>query len=379
MNPRWKTRPACLAAPVFTRHLRALATDDRPIELDQIDEVRRALRRALERELRRRGLRHSSPALLGIPGNPVWSDGDALDELVAECYVFVFIRRLRSLLAQLELKPQVEGLVALNIRHFVFERQKAFDPLGYHTYEVVHRAVRLALDARILRRPEGAATLDNRTWLTTRIASDRDDADRGLDSEPDLCPLVAAWADELVPAVALARGRADRVAISRRLYPRFDDLGEAGIGGFRFKSLVDPLKRLVRDSWAAILDREMGNSMLDIGDQGELHRVRIATPDARFENDQTLSRLIDAVERRIVEDGEGGDRLQLLALWRLICAHVTSRSEPSRQGRAASHGFSELPSQRRISIELGVHRRRVTPLLLSLQDIVRGIAEASYR
>ncbi|MEM8961459.1 MAG: hypothetical protein AAGD38_08280 [Acidobacteriota bacterium] len=354
---------------VFTHHLRALAASD-PIDHEQIDEVRQALEHALDRELRRRGLRQLSPTLLGVHGSTSWSDRDARDELVAECYVFIFVHRLRGLRAQLTVKPHIEGLIALNVRHFVFERQKAYDPLGYRTYEVMHRAVQLALDAHILHAED--ETLDNRTMLATSA----DVATTEPAGETELSPHVMAWSDDLVPAVAVAHGRAELVAISQRLYPRFDDLGHAGIARFRFKNLVDAVKRLVRGGWAAILDTELGDSGFDVDMHGTLTRVRSTPPDTGVDDHQALGHLTRRVEERIAAREDERSRQELRDLWHLIRAHVAADTSTGR-GRASDQPHAGLPSQRQLSDRLGVHRRRIGPLLATLQGIVREATGAS--
>src|SRR5262249_51174965 len=102
--------------PLFTRFVQSL--DEAPDETLALA-VWGRLREILEHELKRRGLWHHPPAYLGIcaadwRGGP--EDDGALDELVAECYGFIFVDRLERLRAQLAQKPNIEGLVLLNVR-----------------------------------------------------------------------------------------------------------------------------------------------------------------------------------------------------------------------------------------------------------------------
>jgi len=73
-----------------------------------------------------------------------------LEELLADCYAFIFVDRLRTLQVQLAIKPNIDGLIFLNIRNFLYERQKDHDPLGYHVFTVVVAAVKKCLANGVL-------------------------------------------------------------------------------------------------------------------------------------------------------------------------------------------------------------------------------------
>src|SRR4029078_7551664 len=90
-----------------------------------------SLRASLKHELHLRALWYVSPRQVGVFGWETWRDAGALEELAAECYVYVFVDRLRRLEAQLLVKPNVDGLVALAIGQFIYERRKHYDPLGF--------------------------------------------------------------------------------------------------------------------------------------------------------------------------------------------------------------------------------------------------------
>ncbi len=133
---------------VFTRFLRNLEPE-RPLERENrdFDEVWTALRRLLVSELKRRSLWSLPPAFLGIYGCVTWADPDAVEELVADCFVFTFAERFRSLKAQLRTKPDIEGLVLRNVRNFLHETQRRHDPVGFRVFTVLRSAVRNALSA----------------------------------------------------------------------------------------------------------------------------------------------------------------------------------------------------------------------------------------
>ncbi len=89
-----------------------------------------ALRVRLREEIQRLGLWEVSPSSLGIYGFESWEAdstgrvGEALDELLADLFVYIFVDRLRSLSTQVQAKDDIGRLVVLNIRHFLEERQQ---------------------------------------------------------------------------------------------------------------------------------------------------------------------------------------------------------------------------------------------------------------
>ena len=127
---------------VFTKYVGAYQSEGYPPM-----EVVRALARRLKIVLKRRGLWYQSPAFLGYPDwqewrpsepeNPLVTEGlsEAFHQLVLDCHQYAIVARIISLKAQLLVKDNVEGLVALNVGHFVTERQKEHDPTGYAVFK----------------------------------------------------------------------------------------------------------------------------------------------------------------------------------------------------------------------------------------------------
>ena len=150
---------------VFTEHVRALEGGGEP-DPQRLAAVRGALQGALRGELRRRGLWNAPPDYLGVYGAEGWED--ALEELVSALYAFVFVERSRALQAQLRIKPNVDGLVFLNVRHFLHERQKEHDPLGSQVFEVLQSAVRRAVAVGDLHVLAGDPRVRNETVLGFR-------------------------------------------------------------------------------------------------------------------------------------------------------------------------------------------------------------------
>ena len=133
------------------------------------DEAWTALRRLLVSELKRRSLWSLPPACLGIYGCETWDDPDAVEELVADCFVFVFVERFRSLKAQLRYKPNIEGLIVRNVRNFLHETQRRHDPVGFRVFTMLRSAVRGALSAGELQVIAGNPSLRHDTVLAFRL------------------------------------------------------------------------------------------------------------------------------------------------------------------------------------------------------------------
>ena len=97
-------------------------------------------------------------------GSDRW-DEETLDELTTDAYVFNFVHRLRSLRAQLLVKPNIEGLVLLNLKNFLYERQRRHDPLGCRLFKTLRSALRALVDDGQLEVSRGAPEIRNDTVL----------------------------------------------------------------------------------------------------------------------------------------------------------------------------------------------------------------------
>lgn len=343
---------------LFTEYVRWLERGQPPDERT-FERVWRALRAALVSELRKRGLWESPPSHLGIHGHDVWEPAgarelgagrrdDPLDELVVEAYLFVFIQRLRSLAAQLAIKDNVDGLIFLNLRHFLSERQQAHDPLGYRVFECLYEAVRGAIAAGRLHLWAGDPRVRNDTVLGFGPAPPSGPA--APRREIDFTAAVAAWCQELLPDLVTAKGGA-RAAVLGRLERFVLALGTGGVESFRFKQLIDPLKSEVRRRWQAAAREALAPEAL--GDD-----FPFALPELEKES---FARLAECIERRLAglplaerTDGE------LSSLWRLLKARTAGRP-----GGPAEDEGGRL-SRRRLAEALGIPRERLSAPLATL-------------
>jgi hypothetical protein len=375
---------------VFSDHVRALASGE-TLDDRQFATMWRALGAALRRELKRRGLWESAPAFLGVYGGESWQAApggppgkaaqDPLEELLAECYVYIFVDRLRSLRAQLLVKPNIEGLVTLNIRHFLHERQKSHDPIGFQIFEVVRAAVRSAVDKGELRVLSGDESVRNDTVLGFPHELDRPGSRGGT-----LASRVARWNDELLPGLVTSRGRRQEEVVEQ-LSAHLPDLQRWGFLSFRFKDLVDPLKADVRARWAALLEIEEGESVPQHEEGSVKGGVRAVGPDTGIEERQIFQKLIDCVLQRLERlETSGRTREYLAVLWQFLRVQASegmASAPASRLDRALAAELAEEMadddenlSLRSLAEKLRIPRERLPGLYRKLGELVNGCRAA---
>lgn len=351
-------------SPAFTEYIRSLEPGGEPPPQERFEAFWVALRNAMIRELRKRGLWMTSPRCLGIYGPPGWSSGDALEELLVDCYAFI-ISRLRGLKAQLEQKPDIEGLLALNIQHFLYETQKKHDPLGFRIFKILQAATREAIAEGALFVVEGDPRIRNDTVLAFAPQADaREVAEVASLREP-----VGEWSDDLLPDLILAFGRG-LGRVRSKLKDHILDLGRLGIEAFRFGELIGPLKSEVRARWSAFWQHSEGTVAVE-DDAGELvHLVRLVQPDTGFEERESFLRLLACVDENIerLEEPDPA-RAHLQRLWWYLrgCVAESSQDQP-----ASSRADRTPPSRRRIASLLGIPRNRLTELLATLGRLVEA-------
>lgn len=343
---------------IFTAYLRSLTTGG-PQDPSLFDRSWEALKSALIAELRLRGLWTSPPGYLGLVGSEIW-DAAALEELTADAYAFNFVDRLRSLRAQLEVKPNIDGLVRLNLKNFLYERQRRCDPLGYRLYQILVASLDELVRTGELRLADGESSIGNDSVLLFSEA-------RTIASkEPDhlLESHATRWSDDLLPGLVTSRGEL-RDDVTGELSKRIAQLRRDGIERFRVKELADPLKKAVRARWSALAtaapdvgggDRRSHESDEDGGFLELRERYR---PFQEIEDLDSFEKLIDCVEielRRLDTQEAEGEYLN--TLWRYL--------------RLYAAGERDLPSRRKLGELLGIPRNRFPDLYGRLGGLIEG-------
>ena len=353
---------------IFTRYVRSLGRDGSSGE-EEFEAVWDRLRSVLARELVRRGLWSRSPALLGVYGSHRWTDPvrekdltDALDELVADAYQFIFVDRIVALREQLDVKPNVDGLVFLNVGHFIGELQRRHDPLGARIFSMLRRIAAACLE-------DGRLVLlagDSRIGNDSVIGFPSSGIDPRKISAAELRAEVAKWCDELLPDLVTTRGKG-QIRLDSRLRARILGL-EQHAAALPFRDLVGELRQEVRRRWMGVLDVESGETGVESIEDEVKTVVSLVFPDAGFEERQGFRRLVECVNRELATSGEPDVEL-LKAIWDLL---VGWAGEATDDPELETLRAEKTPSRRQVGRILDIERHRLTSLYEKLGGIVRA-------
>lgn len=343
----------------YTSFVRGLARGREPTA-EEIEAVLRALRASLVGALRKRGMWHCPPSCLGITGHVTWTGmtndgpllGDALGELVSDCYVYVFVQRLPRLIAQLSLKPNIDGLVFLNVKHFLFETQRRTDPIGYRIFQVLRTTTRRMTADGTLRVIHGARDIRNDSVLAT-TTSDGEVAARSV-----LQRAAEPWADTLLPDLITAQGRAVRTIVDRTV-ERMRSLIDAGTDCFRMGTLNDVLRVAVRQRWRARATAGLDERAFD--DRGRPVLVTAVIEEAATDPNALIGHVAHEI------DGLGTDPRTSRYLRTLLTYLAAYASDQVVD--ADGEPLQSLPSYRRLSTALGIPRERLPGLFQKLQQL----------
>jgi len=372
-------------ARVFTEYLLSLEPSGEP-DAAAFEDVWRALRRLLRRELQRRGLWQSSPDFLGVYGHPSWFEraapgaADALDELAADAYAHVFIDRLDNFREHARRKPNVEGLVVRAVRNFLHDAQKRRDPLGFRVFQRLRAAIDGARSRGRIYFAEGGEKLSNDTVLAFDPTAEPEHAH---EAQPVFGEIVGRWNDALLPDLITARGEPRREVVAR-LEELVTALPDDGVELFVFKDLIDALKIDARARWAALLEDEGSEVEIDgTPDEGIGAATRWVEPDSAFEDRESFERLAECVSEGIERlDLRARSRRHLEIFWQFLYLYaIEGRHVGAREGLSAAAAEAalggKLPSQRRLSKLLGIPRDRFPDLLATLGGVVEDCLPAT--
>ncbi len=357
----------------FSAYVRSLGPGGEPPDSARFEELLDTLRGALVHEMKKRALWSAPPSFLGIYGGNHWSEGDLLEDLLLDCYQFIFLRRLPGLKKQLMVRHNVDGLIFLNIRNFLHEIQKRHDPLGFRIFELVHSAVGRLLADGVLHVLDGDPKIRNHTVLGFSAWNDPQQA-RGV----DLHRQVEAWTDELLPELVTAWSKDDVLA---RLETMIARLPDDGVEVFRLRDLIEPLKDDVRARWHAIRRSEEGEMAVEDENDERVSLVPLVTPDRELEERQSFQTLLACMARGLGglrESEKTKDYLRRLLLFlRSWAAESALRSgEDEAVANPAELAGERLPSDKKLGELLRIPRGRIQELKATLGLQVETCREA---
>jgi len=349
----------------FTAYIRSLGPGGEPPARESFTALLRTLRSALIHEMKRRSVWNMPPSFLGVYGGSRWTDGDLLEELLLHCYQFIFLERLAALRRQLQVRTNLDGLVFLNIRHFLYEAQRRHDPLGMRLFEITHAAVERLHREGTLHVLDGDPRLRNSTvlgfagWFDPRLAA-------GI----DLRPQVVRWCDALLPDLVTAWGKEKVVA---ELAVHIARLPREEVEVFVFRDLLQPLKSEVRARWWAPLGATGAVREVKWGEENGTW-VPLVCPDAGFEERQRYAELLHCMGERLGGvAGRAKTKEYLRRLWlalRQWAAEVEVGDEDAFV--SAPHG----PDNKRLGEALGIPRARIPKLKETLGTLLSRCRDA---
>ncbi len=334
----------------FTDYVRGLEPGEAPAQ-EVFDLLCQRLRGVLVLELKRRALWHLSPRCLGIFGPATWQEPGAIDELVADCYCFVFLKRLSTLRAHLRIKPNVDGLVFRSIHNYLYDTQKKHDPLGFRIFSLLQLAIRRCCDDGRLIVLAG----DDRVRNDTVLGFDTN-ADPAAQPQRELREQVAMWNDELLPELVTARGKKLDLLVEG-LAGRIAKLRFAGVEAFAFAHVLAPFKDDARRRWNVLDTPPEGWSRIE-DRPGELERPVLPVMD--FEQREAFEWLARCVGQRIEGLKEAPVTLERL---RRLWAFLRHQATEDADGKPAS--------RRRIARLLNIPRDSLPRLYSTLGRLTR--------
>lgn len=281
----------------FTEFIRRFA-DREDIRGPEFDACLAELARALRTRLHQLGMYNLPPAYFGYSDFKSW--GQALDmsdgatDPLLDCFDYAITRRLDALAGKLVAgtMPNIDGLVRLNVGHFLFERQRDHDPVGRAVFENLEAAL-LAL-AQV-----GTIVLENLDGERIRNATIVGLATGGgsLSSVEQVAAALAKETEFEPLYVHLSRCSTQAQTVLAELLP---SLGRAGIGRCRFQDLVDSLKERVQQAHGN-RNRPPSNEVLPTAtlqkESAEL--IRIVRPDDRYTDKEQYEHLVQRVREGI--------------------------------------------------------------------------------
>ncbi|MEM1180577.1 MAG: hypothetical protein AAGM22_19685 [Acidobacteriota bacterium] len=325
----------------------------------------------VQRQLVRRGLWLGPPRFVGLVGDDRWT-AEALDELTSDALIHL-LGRIRLLHRHLQIKGNVDGLVRLEVGHFLHDRQRRADPLGHRLYSVVHEAVHLAVELNRLSVIDGDPRITNKTLLAVGGAADVESTAavktaaaeaKFEESKPRLERAARRLVDGLMPELVTGWGPR-RARVVKDLAASFDLLEMEGVVECRFKDLLDAIKRAVRWRWAGVLARETTPGERDEVWSAFEPSIGSATPDQSFEARQSFEALIACVTDRVerTEDLGRRSREHFANLWHFLRLRALESDDEATVA---------MPSRRQIAEILSIPRSTLNGLFERLRRVVEA-------
>jgi hypothetical protein len=338
----------------LTDHFRRLDSNGFPDEAFLVE-----LARLLRARLRRAEMWDQPPAYLGYPEYADWrvafSEGDAVAAPTLDCYFEAIAKRYASLRNQLQLKENINGLIALNVDRFILARQKKDDPIGYSVFKNLQAALHAMIDnGEIHTDQPSQPKLSNSSLLSFTIGAtpaSREQLENAFSTSPE-------W-DNALPRQAKKGNGAQQLLRTCLLA-----LPAAGVSAFSLGALAAVLKQKVRDSHA-LRNRPPDSEVIpkDGPDHAVSELIRIVWPTPRYkeEEEESWAKLQRCVQNAIERTGQPRTADGLRRLFKELTELAQSDAE--------------IPSWAELARSLGVRHTTLWDHLQRLKQLVRNCLE----
>jgi hypothetical protein len=341
----------------FTEFVRKYA-DRADVSQQDFDDCLGELARAVRARLERLGMFALPPAFFGYGEFATWDRAldltDGPTDPVLDAFDAAITTKLDLLAERLETgsTPNIDGLVLLNVNHFLYDRQRLKDPVGHAVFENLQAALlSLARAGSVTLEGLVDGAIRNSTIVRFRAGptATTEEIEHALDAEAEL--------GRLYPHLSHANTRAQAV-----LADLLTGLDRSSLRSCLFRDLVGALKERVRAAHTARNrppDHEVMAEGRRVGEDAEL--IRIVRPDTSY-----------------------SDREQYEAFLRQVRAGIaTLPQERTRRGVARLFDEvvryrevdEELPTVEELGRRLGLARSTVHEHLQKLREIVRAAGE----
>ncbi|MEO1086300.1 MAG: hypothetical protein AAFY88_18855, partial [Acidobacteriota bacterium] len=314
----------------WTRYV--CGTEDEPPSPEEFERALEELAKWLRQDLRRRNLYSAPPHFLGIVGSS-FKERDTFTDLLHEAYAFCVLDRLKGL-RRLARSRDIDGAVRQNVRHFLHERQRRTDPIGYRVFEITRAAAATAI------RSGDLETLYDGDLSKLPARAQLAPPPFDFDAEPGVLDdaVPSRWCETLMPDLVTAfrtQGVIDRMAA---LMPT---LADADISVFLLRDLAEPLKAIARRRAVALITsgavprRGAGGDGDGEGENDADAFEFPVSPSRTFEERQIAEALLRCVRNHIEKRQNVKERgylhrlLDFLAAWSAMMEEGAPRGRPS--------------------------------------------------
>jgi len=241
----------------LTRHIKTFDAATFPSE-----EIRGIIGRVLKNKMKERNIWEHPPSLLGYPDHGDWNNEKAFFDIMIDCYEYAVLRRFQSLKAHVSIKENIDGLVFLNISHFLQDRQQAHDPEGYAIFKNVEAVLHEFNKSGFIRLDnlrDKKKVRNETTCVLITPSSQEPFPDYSVIKQ-----IVTSHAEfETVLKNAVTLGDRGQRSLSLLIL----HLKKEGIATFRVKDLVDVLKKTSRSVDVEILSSDvMSDFHIEVSD-----------------------------------------------------------------------------------------------------------------